>query len=168
MINLSEVIETNRMILEENLDVRTVTMGISLLDCADSSLEKTCLNIEKKITRLAGNLVKVGDDVGREFGVPVVNKRISVTPIALVGATCCRKKSDFVRIAKTLDRTARKLGVNFIGGYSAIVSKGMTSADATAADGTSFSRGVSNALKSSVGASAVNVSKSVMSYSSKI
>ena len=129
MINLSEVIETNRMILEENLDVRTVTMGISLLDCADSSLEKTCLNIEKKITRLAGNLVKVGDDVGREFGVPVVNKRISVTPIALVGATCCRKKSDFVRIAKTLDRTARKLGVNFIGGYSAIVSKGMASAD---------------------------------------
>ena len=117
MINLSEVLETNKMILEENLDVRTITMGISLLDCADTSLKTTCDNIYAKLTRLAKDLVKTGDDIGREFGVPVVNKRISITPIALVGASCCRKPSDFVRIAKTLDRAAKRLGVNFIGGY---------------------------------------------------
>ena len=129
MINISEVIETNRMILEENLDVRTITMGISLLDCADSSLEKTCANIYAKLTRLAKDLVKTGDDIGREFGIPVVNKRISITPAAIVGSACCKKPADFVKIAKTLDRAAKKLGVNFIGGYSAIVSKGMTPAD---------------------------------------
>lgn len=129
MISLNDVIETNRMILEENLDVRTVTMGISLLDCADSTVAGTCSKIEKKIMRLAGNLVKTGDDVGREFGVPVVNKRISITPAAIVGSACCKRTSDFVRIAKTLDRIAHRLGVNFIGGYSAVVSKGMTAAD---------------------------------------
>ncbi|MBQ5795165.1 MAG: PFL family protein [Kiritimatiellae bacterium] len=129
MINISEVLETNKMILEENLDVRTVTMGISLLDCADKSLKTTCDNIYAKLLRLAGNLVKTGDEIGRDFGVPIVNKRISVTPIAIVGSACCRTPKDFVRIAKTLDRAAKKLGVNFIGGYSAIVSKGMTPAD---------------------------------------
>ena len=129
MFNISEVLETNKMILEENLDVRTITMGISLLDCADASLEKTCENIYAKLTRLAASLVKTGDEIGREFGVPIVNKRISVTPIAIVGSSCCSKSSDFVKIARTLDRAARKLGVNFIGGYSAIVSKGMTHAD---------------------------------------
>ena len=129
MINLSEVIETNRMILEENLDVRTITMGISLLDCAGSSLAKTCAAIEAKLMRLAGKLVRTGDDIGREFGVPVVNKRISVTPAAIVGSACCRRPADFVKIAKTLDRAARRLGVNFVGGFSAIVSKGMTPAD---------------------------------------
>ena len=129
MINISEVLETNRMILEENLDVRTITMGVSLLDCADSSLKATCDNIYAKLTRLAKDLVRTGDDIGREFGVPVVNKRISVTPAAIVGSACCRKPSDFVRIAKTLDRAAKKLGVNFVGGYSAVVSKGMTPAD---------------------------------------
>ena len=117
------------MILEENLDVRTITMGVSLLDCADASLAKTCEKISAKLMRLAGRLVKTGDDIGREFGVPIVNKRISVTPVALVGAACCRRPADFVRIAKTLDRAAKKLGVNFIGGYSAVVSKGMTPAD---------------------------------------
>ena len=129
MINLSEVLETNKMILEENLDVRTITMGISLLDCADSSLKTTCERIYEKLTRLAKDLVRTGDEIGREFGVPVINKRISITPIALVGAACCRKSADFVRIARTLDRAAKKLGVNFIGGYSAVVSKGMTPAD---------------------------------------
>ena len=129
MINISEVLETNKMILEENLDVRTVTMGISLLDCADKSLKTTCDNIYAKLLRLAGKLVKTGDEIGREFGVPIVNKRISVTPIAIVGSACCRTAKDFVRIAKTLDRAAKKLGVNFIGGYSAVVSKGMTPAD---------------------------------------
>ena len=129
MINISEVLETNKMILEENLDVRTITMGISLLDCADASLKKTCDNVYAKLMRLAKNLVKTGDEIGREFGVPIVNKRISITPAAIVGSACCRKPSDFVKIAKTLDRAARKLGVNFIGGYSAVVSKGMTPAD---------------------------------------
>ena len=129
MINISEVIETNRMILEENLDVRTITMGISLLDCADASVKKTCDNIYAKLMRLAKDLVKTGNDIGREFGVPVVNKRVSITPAAIVGSACCKKPSDFVRIAKTLDRVAKKLGINFIGGYSAIVSKGMTPAD---------------------------------------
>ena len=129
MINISEVLETNRMILEENLDVRTITMGVSLLDCADASLAKTCDKIYAKLMRLAKDLVKTGDEIGREFGIPIVNKRISITPAAIVGAACCRKPSDFVKIAKTLDRAARKLGVNFIGGYSAVVSKGMTPAD---------------------------------------
>ena len=129
MINISEVLETNKMILEENLDVRTITMGISLLDCADASLAKTCDKIYAKLMRLAKDLVKTGDEIGREFGIPIVNKRISITPAAIVGAACCKKPSDFVRIAKTLDRAAKKLGVNFIGGYSAVVSKGMTPAD---------------------------------------
>ena len=129
MINISEVLETNKMILEENLDVRTITMGISLLDCADVSLKRTCDKIYAKLMRLAKNLVKTGDEIGREFGIPIVNKRISVTPAAIVGAACCKKPADFVRIAKTLDRAAKKLGVNFIGGYSAVVSKGMTPAD---------------------------------------
>ena len=129
MINISEVLETNKMILEENLDVRTITMGVSLLDCADASLAKTCDKIYAKLMRLAKNLVKTGDDIGREFGIPIVNKRISITPAAIVGAACCRKPADFVRIAKTLDKAAKRLGVNFIGGYSAVVSKGMTPAD---------------------------------------
>jgi uncharacterized protein (UPF0210 family) len=117
------------MILEENLDVRTITLGVSLLDCADASLKTTCDNIYAKLMRLAKDLVRTGDEIGRAFGVPVVNKRISVTPIALVGAACCRRTGDFVRIARTLDRAAKKLGVNFIGGYSAVVSKGMTPSD---------------------------------------
>ena len=129
MLNISEVLETNRMILEENLDVRTITMGISLLDCADASLKRTCDKIYAKLMRLAKDLVRTGDEIGREFGIPIVNKRISITPAAIVGAACCKRPSDFVRIAKTLDRAAKKLGVNFIGGYSAVVSKGMTPAD---------------------------------------
>ena len=129
MINLSEVLETNKMVLEDNLDVRTITMGISLLDCADSSLKATCDKIYAKLTRLAKNLVNTGDEIGREIGVPIVNKRISITPAAIVGSACCRRPSDFVKIAKTLDRAAKRLGINFIGGYSAVVSKGMTPAD---------------------------------------
>ena len=129
MINIREVLETNKMILEENLDVRTITMGISLLDCADASLKATCDKIYAKLMRLAKNLVKTGDEIGREFGVPIVNKRISITPAAIVGSACCKTPKDFVKIAKTLDRAAKRLGVNFIGGYSAVVSKGMTPAD---------------------------------------
>ena len=115
MINLSEVLETNKMVLEDNLDVRTITMGISLLDCADSSLKATCDKIYAKLTRLAKNLVKTGDEIGREIGVPIVNKRVSITPAAIVGSACCRKPGDFVKIAKTLDRAAKRLGINFIG-----------------------------------------------------
>lgn len=129
MINLQEVIETNKMIEQENLDVRTITMGISLLDCADKSLEVTCEKIYKKITTLASNLVQTGEDISKEFGIPIVNKRISITPISLVGSACCRTPGDYVQIAKTLDKAANEVGVNFLGGYSAIVSKGMTQSD---------------------------------------
>lgn len=129
MINISEVIETNQMIEQENLDVRTITMGINLLDCADGRLDVLCQNIYDKITRLAHNLVKTGEDISREYGIPIVNKRISITPIALVGGTACKTPDDYVTIAKTLDRAAKELGVNFLGGYSAIVSKGMSRSD---------------------------------------
>lgn len=129
MINIFEVNETNNMITQEKLDVRTITMGISLLDCIDSSLEKVCDNIYRKITALAKDLVATGRDIEREYGIPIVNKRISVTPIALVGGAACKSSSDFVTIAKTLDKAAREVGVNFLGGYSALVSKGMTAAD---------------------------------------
>ncbi|MCI8793462.1 MAG: PFL family protein [Eubacterium sp.] len=129
MINLNEVIETNDMIEKENLDVRTITLGISLLDCIDSDLDRLCGNIYRKITKMAENLVSVGEEIGREFGIPIVNKRISVTPIALVGGSACRTPEDFVKIAKTLDQAAAKVGVNFIGGYTALVSKKMTEAD---------------------------------------
>ena len=129
MINITEVLETNKMIEQENLDVRTITMGINLLDCADSNLEVLCQNIYNKITGLAKNLVQTGEDISKEFGVPIVNKRISITPIALVGGTACNTPDDYVQIAKTLDKAAGELGVNFIGGYSAIVSKGMSRSD---------------------------------------
>lgn len=129
MINMFEVNETNHMIAEENLDVRTITMGISLLDCIDSDLEKLNQKIYQKIVKYAENLVKVGDEIAGEYGVPVVNKRISVTPISLIGSAACRTPSDYVTIAETLDKAARQVGVNFIGGYSALVSKGMTPAD---------------------------------------
>lgn len=129
MINLNEVIETNKMIDKENLDVRTITLGISLLDCIDSDLKILCDKIFNKITNSAENLVAVGEEIGREFGIPIVNKRISVTPIALVGGSACKTPEDFVEIAKTLDRAAEKVGVNFIGGYTALVSKKMTEAD---------------------------------------
>ena len=129
MININEVIETNKMIEQENLDVRTITMGINLLDCADGNLDVLCQNIYNKITGLAKNLVSTGEDISREFGIPIVNKRISITPIALVGGAACKTPEDYVQIAKTLDRVALELGVNFIGGYSAIVSKGMSRSD---------------------------------------
>ena len=129
MINIREVAETNEMIEKENLDVRTITLGISLLDCIDSDPDRLCDKIYNKIYETAKDLVSTGDQIAREFGVPIVNKRISVTPIALVGGAACRTKEDFVKIAKTLDQVARDVGVNFIGGYSALVSKGMTDAD---------------------------------------
>ena len=129
MINIFEVNETNKMIEQENLDVRTITMGISLLDCIDPDLDALNQKIYEKITTKARNLVATGDEIAKEYGIPVVNKRISVTPIALVGGAACKKTEDFVTIAQTLDKCAKEVGVNFIGGYSALVSKGMTPAE---------------------------------------
>lgn len=129
MISVYEVKETNKMIEHENLDVRTITLGISLMDCIDSDLAKLNEKIYHKIVSLAGNLVATGQEIEHEFGIPIVNKRISVTPIALIGGAACRTPDDYVEIAKTLDRAAKEVGVNFIGGYSALVSKAMTAGD---------------------------------------
>ena len=129
MINIFEVNETNEMIEKENLDVRTITMGISLLDCITDDLERLRSNIFNKIISKAENLVSVGKEIEREYGIPIVNKRISVTPIALIGASACKSPGDFAAIAQTLDEAAKKVGVNFIGGYSALVSKGMTKSE---------------------------------------
>lgn len=125
MLNINDIIETINMISEENLDIRTVTMGISLLDCADSDIKSSCNKIYEKITRLAGNLVKTGEDIEREYGIPIINKRISVTPISMLAAT----GGDPVLYAKTLQRAADTTGVNFIGGYSALVHKGFSAGD---------------------------------------
>ncbi len=129
MINIREVAETNKMIEQENLDVRTITMGISLLDCIDSDLEKLNEKIYSKITTLARDLAAVGQKIENHYRIPIVNKRISVTPVALAGGAACKTPDDFITIARTLDKAAKKTGVNFIGGYSALVSKGMTDAD---------------------------------------
>lgn len=129
MINIWEVNETNNMIEHENLDVRTITLGISLLDCVDDDLDTLNKNIYEKITTVAKDLVKVGKEIENKYCIPIVNKRISITPISLVGATACKTPEDYVTIAKTLDNAARAVGVNFIGGYSALVSKGMTKSD---------------------------------------
>jgi len=129
MINILEVNETNKMIEQEKLDVRTITLGISLLDCCDADLDALNRNIYDKVTRLAKDLVSTGREIELEYGIPIVNKRIAVTPIALVVGRACTSREDFVTVAETLDRAARDTGVNFIGGYSAIVSKGMTPTD---------------------------------------
>ncbi|MDD4299500.1 MAG: PFL family protein [Methanomicrobium sp.] len=129
MVNIFEVYETNKMIEQEKLDVRTITMGISLLDCIDSDPDTLNKNIYDKITGKAKNLVSTGREIEREYAIPIVNKRISVTPISLVGAGACKTPDDFVEIAKTLDKAAADTGVNFLGGYSALVSKGMTPSD---------------------------------------
>lgn len=129
MINMFEVNETNKMIEQEKLDVRTITMGISLLDCCDPDLSALNEKIYHKITTLAKDLVSTGAAIEREYGIPIVNKRISITPISLVGASACKTTEDFVTIAHTLDRAAKTVGVNFIGGYSALVSKSMTPAE---------------------------------------
>ena len=129
MINFYEVNETQQMIEHENLDVRTITLGISLLDCIDSNLDKLNQKVYEKITTVAKDLVVTGDQIEQEYGIPIVNKRISITPISLIGGSACKKPEDFVEIAKTLDRAAKEVGVNFIGGYSALVSKAMTKSD---------------------------------------
>ena len=126
MISIGEVIETNSMIEKENLDVRTITLGISLLDSISDDLEKTCRNIYQKITKTAENLIKVGEEIETEYAIPIINKRISVTPIAIVASPSARSIDDYVKIAKTLDDAAKAVGVNFLGGFSALPAKGTT------------------------------------------
>ncbi len=127
MISRLEVQQTNKMIQENNLDVRTITMGISLIDCIDSDIKKLNDKVYDKITKNAESLVSTGNDIERELGIPIVNKRISVTPISLIAASC--QNSSYVSIAKTLDKAAKEVGVNFIGGYSALIQKGSTKSD---------------------------------------
>ena len=127
MINRSEILQTIAMIDQQHLDIRTITMGISLLDCADTDIDRSCTKVYDKICRLAGNLVRTGEDIEAEFGIPIVNKRVSVTPISLVAAGTGAQS--FVPYARALDRAAHEIGVNFLGGFSALVHKGMTESD---------------------------------------
>ncbi len=127
MLNNHDILSTIQMIDQQHLDIRTITMGISLLDCADPDIDACCRKIYDKITRLAGNLVRTGEDIEAEFGIPIVNKRIAVTPIALVAAAC--GQADYTPFAKALDKAAAAVGVNFIGGFSALVHKGFTQSD---------------------------------------
>jgi uncharacterized protein (UPF0210 family) len=126
MLNMTDIMETITMIEEECLDIRTITMGISLLDCADEDIHRSCDKIYKKIQSYAKNLVQVGESIEKKYGIPIVNKRISVTPIAMLVAA---SGGDPVKYAKTLDRVAKDVGVNFIGGYSALVHKGFSPGD---------------------------------------
>ncbi len=128
MLNSNDILETLQMISQEHLDVRTITMGISLLDCIDPNIDAACQKVYDKICRRAEHLVKTGEDLEREYGVPIVNKRVSVTPIAMIHAAC--KKEDPVKFAHALERAAQTVGVNFIGGYSALVHKGFAAGDA--------------------------------------
>lgn len=127
MINTSNILETINMIEQENLDIRTITMGISLMDCIDSDIDVACENVYNKITSYAKNLVKVGEEIEKELGIPIVNKRISVTPISLICGSCTEKNP--VKFALTLERAAKAVGVNFIGGYSALVQRGFNKTD---------------------------------------
>ena len=127
MLNTKDILETIHMIQDENLDIRTITMGISLLDCADSDIDRMCDKIYDKICRYAGNLVKTGEDIEAEYGIPIINKRISVTPAAMVAAACPDKNP--VKIAHALDKAAKQVGVNFLGGFSALVHKGFGPGD---------------------------------------
>ena len=126
MLNVYDILETIRMIQDECLDIRTITMGISLLDCIDSDIDIACEKVYNKITSKAKNLVKVGEEIEKEFGIPIINKRISVTPIAIISAAC---KCSPVKFAKTMDEAAKAVGVNLIGGYSALVQKGFSAGD---------------------------------------
>ena len=126
MININEVIETNRMIEKENLDVRTITLGLSLIGCETDDVEKTCANIYSRITERAKDLIRTGAEIEKEYAIPIINKRISVTPISIIASSCAKETDDYVKIAKTLDRAAKDVGVNFLGGFSALPANGMT------------------------------------------
>ncbi len=127
MINSGEILQTIEMIDQQHLDIRTITMGISLRDCAHPDIDVCCNKVYDKITKYAENLVKTGEDIEKEFGIPIVNKRISVTPIAMVAESC--EANTYVPLAKAMDRAAAAVGVNFIGGFSALVHKGCTKGD---------------------------------------
>ena len=127
MLNTTEIIETIRMIQAEHLDIRTITMGISLRDCADGDAARACARIHSKITGLARDLVRAGEEIAGEYGIPIINKRIAVTPISQVASAS--DTADYLSFARTLDEAAREVGVNFIGGYSALVQKGFTRGD---------------------------------------
>lgn len=127
MLNTKDILETISMIQEEHLDIRTITMGISLLDCCDSNIDTVCRRVYDKITRRADHLVEVGEQIEKEYGIPIINKRISVTPIAMVVAACTERNP--LKLAHTLEKAALACGVNFIGGYSALVHKGFASGD---------------------------------------
>ncbi|MEW6181794.1 MAG: PFL family protein [Bacillota bacterium] len=129
MLGIHEILETIKMIQEENLDIRTITMGISLRDCADADAQAACRKIYDKITRYAGRLTAVGEEIAREYGIPIVNKRIAVTPVALVAEGSAA--TDYVPFARTLEDAAAAVGVNFIGGFTALVHKGFTGGDRT-------------------------------------
>lgn len=127
MLNTSDILETINMIREENLDIRTITMGISLLDCVSEDEERLCGKIYDKITKKAERLVSVGSDIEKEYGIPIVNKRVAVTPVSLVGGAI--SPEGYIKVARALERAAQTLGINFIGGFSALVHKGMTEAE---------------------------------------
>ena len=123
--NTEDILETINMIREENLDIRTITVGISLFDCVSDDADILCSRIYDKINRTAENLIKTGEDIEKQYGIPIINKRVSVTPISLIGGRLT--KDGYIKVAKTLDRAAKSLGINFIGGYGALVQKGYTS-----------------------------------------
>ncbi|MEA4824169.1 MAG: PFL family protein [Clostridiaceae bacterium] len=127
MLNTGDILETIQMIEREHLDIRTITMGISLVDCAADTMDSLCTRIYDKITRCAERLVRTGEDIEKEYGIPIINKRISVTPVAVIAGSC--RSDDYTPIAETLDRAAIEVGVNFIGGFSALVHKGFTRGD---------------------------------------
>ena len=126
MLNMKDIMETITMIQDDHLDIRTITMGISLLDCCDTDIDKSCEKVYEKICRLAGNLVQTGEEIEKKYSIPIVNKRVSVTPIAMLTAV---SGGDPVKYAHALDRAAKKIGVNFIGGYTALVQKGFAAGD---------------------------------------
>ena len=148
MFNVNEILQTNEMIDQQHLDIRTITMGISLLDCAHSDIKTACGKIYDKITRLAANLVKTGCDIENEFGIPIVNKRISVSPISIVASAC--SSEDYTPFAIALDEAARETGVNFIGGFSALVHKGFTVGDKRLIDSIPSALCATNSVCSSV------------------
>ncbi len=147
MLNTNKIVETITMIQEEDLDIRTITMGISLLDCADTDIHKSCEKIYNKITTVAKDLVRIGDEISKEYGIPIINKRVSVTPISMLVDV---SGGDPVEYAKTLDRAADTIGINFIGGYSALVQKGMTKGEKKLIDSIPLALSVTNKVCSSV------------------
>ncbi len=148
MIETKDILETINMIENEHLDVRTVTMGISLLDCIDSDIDKACDKIYDKICRYAKDLVKTAEDISKEYGIPIINKRIAVTPIAMLASVCQTQK--ITKFAKTLDEAAQELGVDFIGGYSALVEKGFASGDYALIESIPEALSITNKVCSSV------------------